>query len=419
MRAIHVRQAQRGLSLIESLIAFLVLSVGLVGMSRLQTQLRLNADLARQRTEAVRLAQEDIETLRSFSTTTSATGSRSYTQVVSGAWEAGAAGGLRSNTDYTVERSVDEGTGFRSAHVAVAWPDRSGQPRAIVLDAVIAATPPAFSGALTAQGATQMVKRLQGRSAFIPWDAKTLDNSKSVFKPTTSGTTLLVFDNATGAVSQVCALSAATLTADVTSADLTQCTATAGMLLSGIVRVSLATPPDSAHANDTPLPLNVHLTLDSGAAPVAPSCFSEAQKMVAIATSSGTRRQAVPLAATPASMGERQWTETGERFVAYHCVVPPIQGVWSGRSTLEPQGWTLGSASDQYKVCRYSADQDGSGAVDSNAEHPEHYSQVDRSLMQQNFLIVRGNQACPNAADTHAGEQGVSGIDHSTVQHQP
>jgi hypothetical protein len=79
-----------------------------------------------------------------------------------------------------------------------------------------------------------------------------------------------------------------------------------------------------------------------------------------------------------------------------------------------PAGWRIGSSPDDRKVCRYSADQDGSGAVDSNAEHPNSYSNVDGPLMQQNFLIVRGDQDCP-AADPGAAP--VASL--ATVQHQP
>ena len=57
---------QRGVALLEALIAFLVLSIGLLALSRLQTHLRTNADAARERSEAVRLAQTDIESLRVF-----------------------------------------------------------------------------------------------------------------------------------------------------------------------------------------------------------------------------------------------------------------------------------------------------------------------------------------------------------------
>jgi hypothetical protein len=96
-------------------------------------------------------------------------------------------------------------------------------------------------------------------------------------------------------------------------------------------------------------------------------------------------------------------------------VTPLAAGRWSGRSSIVPQGWTLGAAASQYKVCRYSADQDGSGNVDSNAEHPKDYSEVAGALMQQNFLIIRGDQACP-VAPIIAGSV-FSNL--STVQHQP
>jgi hypothetical protein len=87
---------------------------------------------------------------------------------------------------------------------------------------------------------------------------------------------------------------------------------------------------------------------------------------------------------------------------------------WSGRSDIVPIGWTLGLGSADLKACRYSADQDGSGAVDSNLEHPDEYKRVDRVLMQQNFLIVTGDQPCPAPARTSA-----EFADFATVQHQP
>ena len=45
----------RGATLLEALVAFLVLSLGMLTMARVQSSLRLNSDIARQRTEAVRL----------------------------------------------------------------------------------------------------------------------------------------------------------------------------------------------------------------------------------------------------------------------------------------------------------------------------------------------------------------------------
>ena len=107
--------------------------------------------------------------------------------------------------------------------------------------------------------------------------------------------------------------------------------------------------------------------------------------------------------------------------MAYHCVVTPLpSGSWSGRTTLVPSGWTLGTAATDWRVCRYSADLDRSGAVDTNLEHPGDYSAVDAALANQNFLVVKGSEACPasGAADIAGGAGGVF-VNLGTVQHQP
>ena len=59
---------QRGVSLIEALIAMLVMALGMVGIAALQAKLRVNSDVAKQRSEAVRIAEEDIENFRAFGT---------------------------------------------------------------------------------------------------------------------------------------------------------------------------------------------------------------------------------------------------------------------------------------------------------------------------------------------------------------
>ena len=42
------------------------------------------------------------------------------------------------------------------------------------------------------------------------------------------------------------------------------------------------------------------------------------------------------------------------------------------------------------------ADADLSGAIDRNDEHPAVYRDVDSTLRQQNFLVIRGDQSCPD-----------------------
>ncbi|MEO5881280.1 MAG: hypothetical protein ABIQ06_02600, partial [Caldimonas sp.] len=97
------------------------------------------------------------------------------------------------------------------------------------------------------------------------------------------------------------------------------------------------------------------------------------------------------------------------------CVVTPrADGRWSGRSTLLPSGWTVGSGSGDHRVCRHVADSDGSGAIDANIEHPPDYVDVAGPLLAQNFLVVRGDQACPAAS-----EGGLLSASFGTQPHQP
>ena len=66
------------MSLVEAIVAMAVMAFGMMAIVGLQTTLRANSDVAKQRSEAVRIAEEAIETARAFSlmagaTTTSAT----------------------------------------------------------------------------------------------------------------------------------------------------------------------------------------------------------------------------------------------------------------------------------------------------------------------------------------------------------
>ena len=124
----------------------------------------------------------------------------------------------------------------------------------------------------------------------------------------------------------------------------------------------------------------------------------------------------------PASVGVAEWTELGERYVTYQCVVPVrgAAGRWSGRSHLVPLGWAIGTTADTHRVCRYTSDLDRSGSIERNDEHPATYSAVDRTLQQQNFLVIRGDQTCPVGTATRIDTGDVSdAAAFSTAQHQP
>ena len=380
MQPHRTRRTQRGTSLLQALVAFLVLSLGLLSVAKLQSHLRSHADTARQRTEAVRLAQQEMESMRAFATLESAPGLRSYADIAASTTSLDATQ-ARSNAGYAIERRVahNANVGFKTATVTVNWADRAGTPREVVLDSAMAGSDPALSGAL-AMPAVPGPAGAFARSAGIPLGAKDLGDGRSVFKPSVEGTVAWVFDNASARVVARCTVAPHMTTHELTLGHLGNCGSVTGFVLSGTVRVSLAAPPDPSQADDPPLPVAVHIALAGGPYPARPECWSQAR----------------------------------DRFVAYHCVVVPLEGRWSGRSSLVPHGWAIGHGPTEFKVCRYAADQDGSGAVDRNREHPDHYSDVDGPLMQQNFLIVRGPEACPTTNRTTEAY-----ADAGTVQHQP
>lgn len=138
------RRSQRGSTLFEALVAFLVLSLGMIAIARIQGHLRLGADVARQRSEAVRLAQQDMEMLRGFAFIEPEAGMRSFDGIAS------ASRTVRADTTYLVDRRIatTDLPHAKSAAITVSWTDRSGSAQEITLHSIIAGSDPALTGAL-------------------------------------------------------------------------------------------------------------------------------------------------------------------------------------------------------------------------------------------------------------------------------
>ena len=422
---------QRGVTLIEALLAFLVLAGSVLSMAKLQLHLQAHADLARQRSEAMRIAQEDIESLRAFAFLQAdavASGATPYERIETVTSSVEHLNGAALNTVFQLTQQIDGSSAARlkAVTVSVAWTARDGSAQQAVLNSVVAGVSPALAGALTV--APSLITPASGyaRSPGIPVNAKHLGDGRSVLKPGIASTIAYVFDNLSAQVTQRCTdLASGLTTAQLSAADVTHCSELRGLWLSGTVRFSNATPPNAEAANDAPLDLALSVALSGVADAASPSCSTEALKTVQYRSADGIRREAVPLLAMPASVGVAEWSELGERYMAYQCVVPitGAAGRWSGRSSLVPLGWSLGTAATDHRVCRYTTDLDHSGAIDRNEEHPADYLAVDRSLMQQNFLVIRGDQACPgdSAARIDAGEVAntTPATATTTVPHQP
>lgn len=139
------RRRQHGFTLVESLIAFLVLSLGMLAVVRMQPELRQHAELARQRSEATRLAQLDIEGLRGFVQLRASAAAPAFDDIVATSYavEPDAFGSPR----YAVQRSVDAASLPRALAVAVSvrWIDRRGETQQVLLATVIAASEPALA----------------------------------------------------------------------------------------------------------------------------------------------------------------------------------------------------------------------------------------------------------------------------------
>jgi Tfp pilus assembly protein PilV len=136
---------KRGTSLFEALIAFLVLSMAALATARWTAPVRAEAEIARQRSEAVRLAQAGIERLRSFTALQTPSGGRAVADITDAddTIEIGA-------TSFRVRHETQPlaGDRARSVSITVHWTDRQGNPQRVVLDTLIAAADPVLGGAL-------------------------------------------------------------------------------------------------------------------------------------------------------------------------------------------------------------------------------------------------------------------------------
>ncbi len=388
--------AQAGVTLIEALVALLIMSFGMLALVGLQGNMRRSADLAKQRSEAVRLAQQDLETIRSFSELVlpadAAEHVRAFAQIAD--LKRVGAGDPESNASFTLNRVLAQRPGEPlSVQVTVSWEDRAGAMQQVIMGSFITPADPRLSGSLAIAPEGDPSRRPLGRHLTIPPTAKDLGDGHSVFKPpATSSGVAWVFNNLTGRIVKLCQLPDHGVGTDqITLEDVAAYCSTVSnsYLLSGAVRFSTGATASSEQALSPALPLSLAIITASTSKPPAPpphDCFSNA-----------------PLSG-PVEMPEG---------VGYYCAVYPNLdgGAWTGRLILN--GIALGHAG--YRICRYSADYNGDETI-SNVEHPLDYVDVNGSLTRQNFLVVAGSQSCP-AGRVLSPADGLF-YDSKTVVHQ-
>jgi len=396
MTLVHPRSRQRGVTLLEAVVAFFVLAAGSVAVAALQRELHVAADVSRERSQALRVAEDDVEQLRAFATIEGPPGTRSYAAIASAVVEAASAPGT---TPYRIERSVDAVAfaGAKATRVAVRWSDRRGGENAIVLHGFVAALDPQYSGSLALDGgAVRSAPRgMLGRSPGVPLTAKRLDDGRSAWKPVETGTTAWLFDDRSGAVVGVCdGIAAATRSADLDATALAACAAGRWLFVGGTVRVSATAP--AAAASLSPTALAIRIELQDGVYPAPAACVGEAMKTVRVVDDGGVHVADVALDATAASVGVAVWQETGDRFLSWHCVVAPRgDGRWSGRIAVVANGWTIGAGGGDGRVCRV-ASADEQATIDANIAAAQVDADVGSALLGRHFVVVRGSDACPS-----------------------
>lgn len=207
----------RGVSLIEALVAMAIMAFGMLAIVGVQSTLRLNNETARQRSEAVRLAQQAAEDDRSFvEVTAPVAGTPNYSSIVNqaqtinpGAFQtlAGLAlPALNSSASYQVTTTITE-TGLaanseaprmKAVMVQADWNDRTwkaGDPpsNSVMLYTTIARIAPAIAGSLGiaadvgVDGVATIPMRPGGRNAIIPSPAVDFGDGTSGYVPPGGG----------------------------------------------------------------------------------------------------------------------------------------------------------------------------------------------------------------------------------------
>lgn len=400
------RGNQFGFAIVEALIALVIMGFGILALAGMQAALSRNADDAKQRTEAVRLAQEKIESFRSYTGIAATVVGQSTPSTTALNWNALAASGtdpsITTNAVYarTWAMSGSSADPMRGLTVNVAWTDRAGEAQKVTLSSVLSKTDPADTGFLGFPlPLNTNLKRPKNRNLDIPIPAIDLRTGESAVKFGTTGQ-YVVFGNISGDIVKICTPSLSGTPDEeevieaLTSTDPStrNCTEIKGYIVAGYVG------RDSSVSNTDWSAIEGGLGIDY----------------------SGITRNAAGATGITCQFGNAVNQNNGTTiagFKYYLCVVPlapPSANApydWSGTVRIAgPSAWH--SSGNKYYVCRYQYTATNS-LTDINQRNVQPYVAVNRSIDQQNYLIATTSNStstaepiCPttmNAANVSTG----------------
>lgn len=373
----HRSYRQSGFTLLEALIALLVMAFGMLALAGMQLNLSRNADIAKQRTEATRLAEERIERMRSF--VGIATGAINWNTLSAASETVTADAATKTNTTFKIAPSLGGAIAdaMRPVSVIVRWMDRTGSDpvndgtgflynQQVTVDSVISKSDPADSGFLgNPLPANANLKRPKNRHINIPYPALSLPGGRSSyqFDPTFA----IVFNDDTGNVILQCSFVVTT----TTNVD-TDCTAFDGYAVAGYLgrtATSVAWPTGINHSA---------VTRNTAGASAIRCTFSDARDQ---------------------NTGALITADNGYKY--YLCVIPlSAPFLWGG--TIRIGGVTKTS---NYFVCRYQYTQT---TVTDNERNIQPYANVALSIDQQNYLVTNhSNGLCPASMTVSGVSVGV------------
>ena len=420
----RARAHARGFSLLEALIALLVLSFGMLAIAGFQTTLARSSDLAKQRSEATRLAQQKMETLRSFvrvatDPTTGAAHKFNYTDdVVSSTTPETIVSNATFTRRWTVCREpilpcpLNHPGSESWVNVLVEWTDRAGQAQTVQLLSVISKFDPQTIGTVATGPGGIGIRYPKNRNINIPFPVVGLQGGlRSAFVPPPRNV-VFVFDNASGDVTHKCTGGVIPNEGDdLLTAVGANCSTFDAYLLSGFVFFRGRSFQVDANLLEAPFNSPISEDLDSN----RPLEIVAVQQPVAKPL---PQHECFSLAVV------------GGRFIPYICVVEPIdhdsnaatRKLWSGKLQVRPGaeiGFQIGSGGSDRRVCRFTSDYNRNLGL-SNREHPLFYRDVTGALSNQNFLITDGQSHCPaDEPSDPLNPSAVNLVDTNTADHQP
>jgi Tfp pilus assembly protein PilV len=240
-------QRARGFSIIEALIAALVLSFGMMAIAGMQIGMSRNADVSKQRTEATRLAQQRMEQLRSWVGRNAPNMRYNLASLGVTGSTANAVLPVRDtvvgdNATFTRDWSVlGDSANLRQMVVTVTWRDRTEEEHTVTLNSVIATASQTDAGVIAASPVGGVGPSLTGRNQRdnrVPYDAVSIGTGRSTYRWPGTGQPWLVFDDTNANILYRCAAQPTSVT-DLAAS----CLAIRGYVLAGYLSRADATWP--------------------------------------------------------------------------------------------------------------------------------------------------------------------------------